>query len=184
MYAIYQKQKNIDGYRYIFKEQTSLFGCNSGYIPSLLQKQLIIEATEPFAWKLDLREALEKEGMANNVLVINLKPNSKEANLSLFELVNVWGYSSSGWTPIMIYIRGLFVDEDARLFNEKDFIRKEEEMEDPIFSMMYLNGTITQGKITGRWTPPSPSSTNSVLLWPDTLQYFSSEAQKIIENKA
>ena len=61
---------------------------------------------------------------------------------------------------------------------------KEEEIEDPIFSMMYLSGTIIQGKITGRWTPPGPSPTNSVLLWPDTFQYFSSEAQKIIKNKA
>ena len=184
MYAIYQKQEDTDGYRYVFKKKTSLFGCNSGYIPYLLQKQLIAKATEPFAWKLDLKEAFEKEGMTNSVLVINLKPNSKEANLSLYELVHVWGYSASGWTPIMIYIRGLFVDEDPQLFDDRDFIRKEEDMEDPILSMMYLSGTITHGKITGRWTPPGPSPTNSVLLWPDTFQYFSSEAQKIIKNKA
>ena len=94
MYAIYQKQKDKDGYRYVFKEQTSLFGCNSGYIPYFLQKQLIAKATEPFAWKLNLKEAFEKEGMANSVLVINLNPNSKEANLSLYELVHVWGYSA------------------------------------------------------------------------------------------
>lgn len=167
----------------MFKKQTSLFGCNSGYIPNLLRKQLTAEATEPYAWKIDLRKAFAKERMANSVLIINLKPNSKEANLSLYELVNVWGYSASGWTPIMFYIRGLFVDEDPNVFNVRDFIRKEEEMEDPIFSMMYLRGTIKQGKITGRWTPPGPSPTNSVLLWPVTFQYFSSEAQKIIENK-
>ncbi len=184
MYAVYQKQEDTGGYRYVFKKKTSLFGCNSGYIPYLLQKQLMAGNTEPFYWTLDLKEALEKEDMANSVLVINLKPNSKKANLSLYELVHVWGYSASGWTPIMIYIRGLFVDEDPQLFNDRDFIRKEEKIKAPIFSLMYLSGTITHGKITGRWTPPGPSSTNSVLLWPDAFQYFSSEAQKIIENKA
>jgi len=182
MYALYEKQKEVTGYRYVFKKKTSLFGCNSGYIPYLLKKQLAPEVTEPYAWKLDLKESLTKEGLENSVLVINLKPNNKEANLSLYELVNVWGYSASGWTPIMIYIRGLFVDEDSRLFNDRDFIRKEKEIEDPIFSMMYLSGTVKKGKILGRWTPPGPSPTNSVLLWPDTLQYFSLEAQKIIEN--
>jgi len=184
MYAIYQKQRNEVGYRYIFKEKTSLFGCKSGYIPKLLQKQLKAEDTEPFAWKLDLKKALEKEGMANSVLIINLKPNNKKTNLSLYELDHVWGYSASGWTPIMIYLRGLFVDEVHQLVNDKDFIRKEEEIEDPIFSMMYLMGTITKGKIDGKWTPPGPSPTNSVLLWPNTFQYFFSEAQKIVEIKS
>jgi len=184
MYVIYQKQKDTDGYRYVFNKQTSLFGCNSGYIPNLLKKQLNTEAKEPFAWKLDLKEAFENEDMANSVLVINLKPNSKNANLSLYELVHVWGYSNNGWTPIMIHLCGLFVDQSLNKYNDMDFIRKKEEIEDPIFSMMYLSGTISQGKIAGKWTAPRPSPTNSVLLWPDTFQYFSSEAQKIIENKS
>ena len=184
MYARYEKQKEKDGYRYVFIEPTKFFGCNEGKIPYLLQKQLSAEAKQPFAWKLDLKNAFEKEGMSNSVLIINLKPNSKEANLSLYELVNVWGYSASGWTPIMIYIRGLFIDEDPQLFDDRDFLRKAEEIEDPIFSMMYLRGTIEHGKITGKWTPPGPSPTNSVLLWPGTFEYFSSEAKKIIENKA
>ena len=28
------------------------------------------------------------------------------------------------------------------------------------------------GKLNDKWTPPRPSSTNSALLWPDTLKYF------------
>lgn len=184
MYARYEKLEEKDGCRYVFKEQTSLFGCNSSYITFLLQKQLPAEVTQPVAWKLDLKNAFEKEGLADSVLIINLKPNSKQANLSLYELVNVWGYSASGWTPIMIYIRGLFIDEDPQLFDDRDFFRKAEEIADPIFSMMYLRGTIELGKITGKWTPPGPSPTNSVLLWPNTFEYFSSEAKKIIENTA
>lgn len=179
MYALYKKLKDTNGYKYEFQKKVSLFGCNCGYIPDFLRKQLGGEETEPHKWKLDLKTAFEKEGKENNVLVINLKPNSK--NLSLYELVRVWGYSSSGWTPIMIYIRGLFIDGDPHPFNDRYFVRKEEEIEDPIFSMMYLNGTISQGKISGKWTPPGPSPTNSVLLWPDVLDYFSSMAKQITD---
>jgi len=184
MYALYEKQKVKDGFRYLFKKQTSLFGCNSGFIPYLLKKQLKLSDSEPHAWHVNLEEAFILEGQSNDVLMINLKPNSKKANLSLYELVDVWGYSSSGWTPIMIYIRGLFVDEDPRTFNERDFYREDKDVEDPIFSMMYLRGTVREGKIFGKWTPPGPSPTNSVLLWPHTFEYFSSEADKIINQKA
>jgi hypothetical protein len=183
MYVLYKKFKIDNGYKYVFQEQTSLFGCNSGYIPYLLQKLLKPKDTEPFAWELDLNKAFKQEDMENYVLVINLKPYSKEPNLSLYELVKVWGYSAFGWTPVMFYIRGLFIDENPHSFDEKNFFRKEEEIEDPIFSMLYLHGTVINGKISGRWTPPSPSSTNSVLLWPDTFKYFSREAEKIIKSK-
>lgn len=184
MYALYKKLKDANGYKYMFQKQVSLFGCNSGYIPYFLQKQLRSGETEPFKWELDLKTAFEEEGEADSVLIINLKPNNKGRNLSLYELMHVWGYSSSGWTPIMIHIHGLFIDEDPRSFNDEDFVRKEREIEGPIFSMMYLNGTISQGQISGKWTTPGPSPTNSVLLWPETLDYFSSMAKQITGSKA
>ena len=45
-------------------------------------------------------------------------------------------------------------------------------------------GTVEEGKIVGKWTLPGPSPSNSVLLWPDTLEYFTSEARKVIEKSA
>ena len=53
-----------------------------------------------------------------------------------------------------------------------------------MFSMMYLRGTISGGSIKDRWTPPGPSPTNSVLLRPDTFEYFIREANKIMKSMA
>lgn len=184
MYALYEKEVDGNISRYCFKEQISLFGCNSGYIPWLLQKQLNETSTEPFPWHMNIEKALHSVDQPNQTLIINLKPNSKEPNLSLYEIIDTWGYSSSGWTPVMFYLRGLFIDEDPSKFDDRNFQRNSSEIEDPIFSMMYLRGTVSGGSIKDRWTPPGPSPTNSVLLWPDTFEYFAQEANKIMERMA
>ena len=93
--------------------------------------------------------------------------------------MRVWGHSDHGWTPIMFHLRGLFMDEHPAHFDRQIFCRADSEMDDPIFSMMYLNGSVRNGTLIGKWTPPGPSPTNSVLLWPETLQYFSGEAAKL-----
>ena len=84
----------------------------------------------------------------------------------------------------MCYLRGLFVDADSSAFNDKDFIRLPSEVDDPIFSMMYLAGTVLAGAMHGRWTPPGPSPTNSVLLWPDTFNYFAEKAREVMRRTA
>jgi hypothetical protein len=117
----------------------------------------------------------------DSALIINLKPNSKSSNLSLYEVIEVFGYSDSGWTPVMLYLRGLFVDQDPSKFDEMDFVRSPSEIDDPIFSMMYLDGTIRDGELMGRWTAPRPSSTNSVLLWPHAFTHFAQRADAIIK---
>ncbi len=78
----------------------------------------------------------------------------------------------------MMRLRALFNDENPKQYNEKKFKRKISEIEDPIFSMTYLAGSVNNGQIIGRWTPPGASSTNSVLLWPETFEYFMAEANK------
>ena len=47
--------------------------------------------------------------------------------------------------------------------------------------MIYLDGTVRNGQLEGRWTAPRPSSTNSVLLWPFAFEYFAREANAIIK---
>jgi hypothetical protein len=181
MYALYQKQLQGSDNRYVFREQVSLFGCNSGYIPKLLKHSLDTVASEPCPWHLNVGDSMEAAGESGKTLIINLKPKNAKPNLSLYEVVDVWGYSNYGWTPIMFYLRGLLIDADPIAFDDKDFARTPEEVTDPIFSMMYLSGTILNGSIVGRWTPPGPSPTNSVLLWPKTFKYFAEEARAIME---
>jgi len=182
MYALYEKiiGKNIERYKFI--EQISLFGCNSGYIPWLLRSKIFKSQSEPLRWHLNIYDSLTANGKYNCSLIINLKPKNSSPNLSLYELVDVWGYSESGWTPIMMRLRALFVDDDPTFYDEHNFERNIDDIDDPIFSMMYLAGSINNGQLTGRWTAPGASPTNSVLLWPNTFEYFANEAKIIMQN--
>jgi hypothetical protein len=181
MYALYEKVADGESYRYLFGKQVSLFGCNSGYIPRLLARTVDKAASEPLAWHLVVDDALLAIGQKDHALIIDLKPNSKEPNLSLYEVVEVFGYSASGWTPVMLYLRGLFVDEEPSKFDARAFLRGPTDTEDPIFSMTYLKGTLRNGALQGRWTVPGPSPTNSVLLWPAAFKYFAERAQIIMD---
>lgn len=181
MYALYDKTPIETGYRYQFHETASLFGCRAGYIPWLLQKQFSGNTSEPLNWHINVRESLEQAGQPGQTLVINLKPNNVEPTLSLYEVLDVWGRSADGWTPVMMRLDELFGDEEPQSVDERNFVREDAQDRVPIFSMTYLLGTVTDGKLEGRWTPPGPSSTNSVLLWPEALTYFSEEARPFLE---
>lgn len=184
MYALYDKAWKNGTYCYSFREKTSLFGCNVGNIPRLLRQRLLDDSTEPLRWHVDLERGLMDCGMGNQTFMIDLKPNSKKSNISLYEVANAWGYSGSGWTPIMLHLRGLLIDEDPSIFDIEHFERNPQEIDDPIFSIMYLRGTVKYGKLEGPWTPPGPSTTNSVLLWPEAFDYFQQQVHGLIDTRA
>ena len=125
-----------------------------------------------------IEQAMDRVGQQGEVLIINLKPNSQTINI--YEIVDVWGFLKTG-APVMFYLRGLFVEEDPKVFDPKDFIRSKAQVSNPIFSVTYLNGTVWSGAIEGKWTTPGPSSTNSVLLWPKTFEYFYGKAKQVMQ---
>jgi hypothetical protein len=150
-----------------------LFGCNNGFIPWLLQLQTLPGQNEPYLWHLDVQKALERtEEYQRSTLIIDLKPKQHKTNVSLYEVMDVWGYSSSGWTPILLHLGGLFVDADPTSVNRNDFIISNNEIEGPIYEVLYLDGSIKDGKLDGTWNAPPASPTNAALLWPDALNYF------------
>ena len=100
MYALYEISVTNNEKRYRFQKRVSLFGSKSGYIPWLLSHQLDPVSAEPKKWHVEISGALSKADHQRQTLIINLKPNSTTPNLSLYELLDVWGYSDSGWTPI------------------------------------------------------------------------------------
>ena len=51
MYASYKREETDGATRYLFSEKVSLFGCNEGYIPWLLTKQLKNRPSEPLKWE-------------------------------------------------------------------------------------------------------------------------------------
>jgi hypothetical protein len=154
-------------------EQVSLFGCNNGFIPWLLQLQTPPGQNEPYLWHLDVQKALtHTEEYQGSTLVIDLKPKQHKTNVSLYEMLDVWGYSSNGWTPILLHLGGLFVDANPTSVNRNDFTISNNEIEGPIYEVLYLDGSIKDGNLDGTWNAPPASPTNAALLWPDALNYF------------
>jgi hypothetical protein len=184
MYYLYDKMPLDGGFQFKLREKTQLFGCNNGWIPYFAKRNLTESSREPFLWRSNVRSIFAEDGDPSATLLVDLKPNSASPSLSLYELIEVWGYSNRGWTPIMLRLRGLFVDQDPNQSERRDFTRTGEQIQDPIFSLMYLQGSVEGKRLRGRWTAPGRSSTNSVLLWPETLKYFMSEASKVISQKA
>ncbi|MDI6754397.1 MAG: hypothetical protein QME78_08385 [Thermodesulfobacteriota bacterium] len=97
MYARYQKSRvGNSSIRFRFVEQVSLFGCNEGFIPWLLQLQMSSDRNEPHLWHLDIEKALAKTNeYAGSTLVINLKPKQHK---KIFLFMNSWMF---GAIPIM-----------------------------------------------------------------------------------
>lgn len=172
MYAIYKKQCENGTSKFIYLEKTALFGCNVGLIPRILRNSMSSEQAEPYLWHIPIEKALKENGYPNSTIIIDLRPNKNEVDLSLYELLDVWGYSSSGWTPIMLHMRGLFVDEDSTKYNRYDFKIADCEREEPIYEFLYLQGSVSNGELYDKWTAPPVSPTNAALLWPDPLRYF------------
>jgi hypothetical protein len=172
LYAIYTKDKSDDASRFVFSKQVSLFGCHVGLVPKLLARSVPQNQGEPYCWHLALETSLAAAEHPNSALVIDLKPKQNRTNVSLYELLDVWGYSAAGWTPILLHLSGLFVDAEPSTCSRNDFTVRDNEREGPIYEVLYVNGTVSKGQIVGGWNCPPASPTNGALLWPDTLNYF------------
>ena len=151
----------------------SIFGCKSGFIPWLLGLKLAPGQGEPCKWHIDVVSELGSHPeYPSSSLVIDLKPKQNKTNLSLYEVMDVWGYSSWGWTPLLLRPNGLFVDQDPSVVDRNSFVRKDDVIDGPIYEFLYIAGSVAGGKLVGSWAPPPASPTNAALLWPDALNYF------------
>ena len=159
--------------RYQFQKRVSLFGCNHGFVPWLLRLKTPPSQGEPYPWHVNVIQELGNQpDYPNNTLLIDLKPKQNKSNLSLYEVMDVWGYSSSRWSPVLLRLNGLFIDEDPTGKNREDFTRDETDIHGPIYEFLYLAGSVADGKLVGTWNTPPVSSTNAALLWPHALNYF------------
>jgi hypothetical protein len=176
VYARYLKTRvGADAARYELQDDqyTHLFGCKEGFVPWLLRPKLTPEQNEPCEWHVDVASELAANAeYPNSTLLIDLKPKQNKTNLSLYEVMDVWGYSDKGWSPILLRLKGLFVDAAPSSFDRKDFIRKDRDTVPSIYEFLYLKGSIRDGELDGRWTAPPASPTNAALLWPESLNYF------------
>ena len=171
MYYLYNFQKQETTKKFQKDKETHLFGCNKGLIAHILKEKRPCSSSDECKWQITLEDDLPAIGLESKAIVIDLKPYAT-GNLSLYELVNVFGYSSSGWTPMMLHLKTIFVDEEGHS-DQKESFEITEDMQENVFTFAHvMDGWIKNGELIGKWTPPRPSSTNSALLWDDVFEYF------------
>jgi hypothetical protein len=177
---LYLYQKESDGKKVIYKqlEEHSLGGKDSivaKYLKATLNKQ-----SEPLKWCMPVLDLFAKvSSLRGNAVLIDLKQNVK-GNVSLYELQDVWGYSSDGWTRILLKLQGILIDDTSGKYNKKELSLPLPLDKRPIFTILHFGGTVKNGEIEGRWTPPPPTPYNSALLWPETTEYFASVMSKVV----
>lgn len=134
------------------------------------------------AWSATAEALLEAnfEDAQNLRLVIDLKPDV-EGNISLYMVKTVWGVTYPQWTPIMLELTPLFVDESVPEDIRAECKRKilfdpDPEAHEPVFDFFYLQG----GYAEGSWNPGRLGGYNGALLWPDAASYFTAQIQQIL----
>lgn len=174
VYTLYRRTKvGKNSTRYEKIEKISLFGCNEGFIPWLLAFKIPPTQNEPYGWHVDILPELDAQpDYRSGSLIIDLKPKQTKTNVSLYEVLDVWGWSESGWTPVLLRLNGLFMDESPETMNREDFVRDDADIQGPIYEFLYLAGSVNNGTLDGLWVPPPASPTNAALLWPEPLNYF------------
>ena len=130
MYTRYRREegRGFSSYR-LAEEGFPYFGCRQGIIPWLLRKRIPPAQEEPYRWHLPVRDSLNgarwgSTDYSGSALIIDLKPKQRGSNLSLYEISDVWGYSDFGWSPILLRLSGLFIDEDPKTANRERFVLK------------------------------------------------------------
>jgi hypothetical protein len=174
-YFFYERQAIEIGVSFSGRRATALGGTRTGLIVRALRREAVPKASEPWCWHIKLSDVLASLETATTAFVIDLKP-ANASNVSLYELRDVWGFSYRNpeyqWTPMMLRLRTLLSDESSTRYDKRGFVVHT--LDDrSIFTFLYLDGSVDEdGTFVGRWCFPRPSSTNSVLLWPDAFAYF------------
>ncbi|MDP9173162.1 MAG: hypothetical protein M3O30_04755 [Planctomycetota bacterium] len=179
MFWVYEITVSNSRTRFYKREQSNLFGCNKGIIAKLLDPPSL--QGEPYPWHLAVESASPLKGKG---FVIELKPKAGvvKSEFSFYQVCDAWGYSCDGWTPGMLRLKGLSVDGKPSINDPADFEIRWERQPENIFTFVYYAGSVRAGNLVGTWNAPRPSSTNSVLLWPEAFKFFTAEAYKFRAN--
>jgi len=170
MFLIYHEEKTGSRTRYWKPRRICLFGCKNGYIYKVLSTITGTTQEEPYRWHINMGDALREMQMHNQSFVIDLKPGRQ---VTLHKLLDIWGFSHSGWTPMLWRLQELVTDADPREVNRDDFTVPDQTLSTHIvYTTLWTASSVRGGKLIGEWLAPGPSPTNAVLLWPGTLRYF------------
>ena len=176
-FLVYERRKNPDGSSE-FKQlrNLSLAGSRNGVLAAYVKRQRFGSGT---GWAIGVEQILKEAGYAEAntyAVIIDLKPGDKEG-VSLYELKRVFGYTSTGWTPIMLHLEALFagqpkenVEEFKQQFSDVDCPEERR----PVHTFLYLQDTYEGG--SWNWGPVG--TVNAALLWPEAIEFFINHVRK------
>jgi hypothetical protein len=131
----------------------------------------------PFKWHATADEIVVAiGGRATQEILINLKPNVAK-NVSLYRLVDVWGFSYERWTPLALRLEVLFADlphEDPEKFMNSFEIKNRKR--DCVGEFLYVQG----GTDRGTWNWGRVGNVNGTLLWRPAFHYLCSELERTL----
>ncbi|MDA8015054.1 MAG: hypothetical protein MPK09_05505 [Gammaproteobacteria bacterium] len=179
-YMRYNKTATDTGFRYQYVSPCSFFGKHSGDIPNMLRLKMPKGQGEPYDWHVNVPDGLKKIAKPGegNAFLIDLMPNQKKW-VSRLELLDVWGYSNDGWTPLALRLESLLYEARGGPSNPKDFVLRKKDREPLIHTFIYARGGIENGEFTGTWNSSS-RTINSAILHKPALRHF---VKSIAESK-
>ncbi len=129
-----------------------------------------VEKQVPFSWHATAAEliAVGRGQPTTQAIVIDLKPKVAN-NVSLFRLLDVWGYSYGSWTPLALRLQGLMADRQ-----EPDPVAFKKSFIDPgddhslVGEFLYVQGGVNSGK----WTWGMVGRVNGALLWKNAFDFL------------
>jgi hypothetical protein len=183
MFAIYKRLDDLRTHKFV--RQVDGLGGGAGpvakHVRGAVVRNELVDQT--FYWHLSERALLaqyltgpEKANGQDYRLMIDLKPKSED-ELLFFQILDVWGCSEPGWTPVMLKLCFLFEAETAERVQE---VRKAGIFvsdvdfrcaEGLVYEFLYLKF----GWKDGDWGWGTVGSVNGALLFPRHLKFFLKE---------
>ncbi len=132
----------------------------------------------PFEWHASAEDLIVLSGGSpmQQAIVIDLKP-SVPGNVSLYHLLDVWGFSYSDWTPLALCLRPLFVDhiDPNPIKFKRSFLYKGTKFS-LVGEFLYMQGGVS----SGTWNWGKVGRVNGALLWHDAFKYLSRSLDEIL----
>jgi hypothetical protein len=134
------------------------------------------EKQVPFGWHATAEELIAYQGGSPSAraIVLDLKPNAPD-EVSLYRLLDVWGYSYHDWTALAVRLQALVTDRrepnPARF--KKGFVDGADNHR-LAGEFLYVYGGVTGG----HWNWGKVGHVNGVLLWKDAFDFLSAGLSK------
>jgi hypothetical protein len=138
-------------------------------------------STVPYPWHATAGDLIQLLGAdpQRQALVVDLKPGVVD-NVSLYRLLDVWGFSDKNWTPLALRFISLFVDrEEANPVAFKNSFVDDGSGHNWVGEFLYVRG----GVHSGSWNWGMVGRVNGALLWPEAFAFLSKSLAETVPVK-